>query len=137
MLSGWDYTYDGDGRVKTASYLSSSGKKEYTNRFYYDSRGNILKVRYESADGSYADTTKFNNTYKNGRLVKIVNAKMANKEEGVLANFTYKKITVPRECVSGVKAQQKKLLQNASNMWTHDSHGAEGYGINMDFHMRW
>jgi len=120
--SSTTYKYNGKGYLKSYKY---STWKNIAEKYSYDSKGNVKKsTSYMNDNPSQSTVTTYKNTYKSGRLVKVVKKdEYGNK---TTAKITYKKIKVPSSYKKLVKKQQKNILQMYAS-------GVGAYGIPLGY----
>ncbi len=101
------YSYDSKGCMKK-SYWEDNYYGDAIWTFKYDSHGQVKKATSASIYKPKNKTVyTFKNTYKGSRLVKQVTR---NKTDGYVVDireFKYQKISVPKNAVNMVKAQQQ------------------------------
>ena len=101
------YSYDSKGRLSSYKYGTWSNT---TARYSYDSKGNIAKATEFWNDNPYdMHVTTYKNTYKNGRLVKVVKTDANGTKTTV--TITYKKVKVPASYKTVVKKQQASAIK--------------------------
>ena len=111
------YFYDSKNRVKKVTDSDYTGALNYTYTYTYNAKGDVVKAKTKSRDGSTV-TDKYVNSYKNGHLVKV---KQYNESNELMLTYayTYKKVKVPKSLVKMARAQQASLTS------THESGTAE------------
>ena len=108
------YTYSAKGLLKEEKHTRAISGKKFTSTttYSYDAKNNLKKATYK--EKGYSSSTKYTNTYdKSGRLTKAT--KEIGKDETVdygieTIFYEYKKISVPKNLVKAVKAQQWQIL---------------------------
>ena len=112
------YNYDGKGRVSSYKYDNWSITASH---IAYDKKGNVIKTtNYWNDDPTDVHITTHKNTYKSGRLVKVV-AKTTNYKSTV--TIKYKKIKVPASYKTAVKRQQASILRRYASDIHNDFYG--------------
>ena len=103
------YTYNGKGLLtQRKETVQMTNTMTGTWKLTYDKKGNL--TRYEDDNG----VTTFANTYKSGRLTKRVTTYYDGTK--VTETYQYKKMSVKKNLVSSVKAQQWSLLNMNLNL---------------------
>ena len=84
-----------------------------THYYTYDKKGNLVKEVTKYKEGNEVEEVTYENTYKNGRLVKQVET--YDTGESFIRFYSYKKISVPKKLVKKVKTQQWSFLNHNLN----------------------
>ena len=103
--SAYKYKYYKNGYIKS---VNAAGPMDSLN---YDSKGNVSKLKHESADEpAYVST--YTNNYKNGLLISQ-KVEMKDDEVGTIKHtikYNYKKIKVDQKYLKRIKAQQRRII---------------------------
>ena len=105
------YAYDKKGHVKRMYHPYPDNVT--THYYTYDKKGNLVKEVTKFKEGNEVEEVTYENTYKNGRLVKQVET--YDTGESFTKFFSYKKISVPKKLVKKVKTQQWSFLNRDLN----------------------
>ena len=124
----YNYSYNKKGRLvrKYQHYINYDAtynrEISYLYTYKYDKKGNLKSsTTKDPSDPRAGGTVYYKNTYKKGRLVKIVTKSRSDVtgkwETSPPLIYTYKKIKVPKKMVPQIKKQQWAILnwnQNAA-----------------------
>ena len=121
----YQYSYNKKGRLvsKYSHYVDPDAEynQEITEyyTYKYDKKGNLRSYTAKSPDNHVGGTVYYKNSYKKGRLVKVVTKSKdigtGKWETSPPELYTYKKNKVPKKMIHQIRKQQWAILNRNQN----------------------